>query len=343
MSLYTLGLFANMYPAHEGDWRGIFIKRMVDDLESRGVRVCQAVKIDTSPLAYPDFYLRSLKLLLRDDVDIYQAQYIPHSSVLPALLHKKIPLVLRFHGDDGRIFPFQNRVNKAIIQYMLRQADYVITPSEEIKKCLIDLGAKNDAISAISSGIDTGKYVPIPQDKCRKALGLPAESDICIYIGRLDPMKGVRELVQAAQENPDIYFVFVGPGFFPDHPTNCIFVGSMNPSAIPLCINAADWTALPSYSEGLPNVLMESLSCGVPAIASDVGGCPEVVRHMETGLIIPPRDHIAISTALRWMQDHPEERREMGKKGRIDMINRYEQKKLIERMMRIHMHLLGAK
>lgn len=340
MPCYTLGLFANMYPAYEGDWRGIFIKRMVDDLENREVKVFKAVKTNRSPLAYSDFYLRSLKLLLRDDIDIYQAQYIPHSSVFPALLHKKIPLVLRFHGDDGRIFPFQNRANKAIIQFMLRQADYVITPSEEIKQRLITLGARNDAICAISSGIDTKKYVPISRDKCRKTLGLPTETDICLFIGRLDPMKGVRELVQAAWENPDICFVFVGAGFFPDHPTNCIFTGSMNPSAIPLWINAADWTVLPSYSEGLPNVLMESLSCGVPAIASDVGGCPEVVRHMGTGLIIPPRDSKAISSAICWMRDHPEERIGMGKKGRIDMINRYEQNKLIERLMRIHIYLI---
>jgi teichuronic acid biosynthesis glycosyltransferase TuaC len=343
MSLYTLGLFANMYPAHEGDWRGIFIKRMVDDLENRGVKVCKAVKTDTSPLAYPDFYLRSLKLLLSEDIDIYQAQYIPHSSVLPALLHKNIPLVLRFHGDDGRIFPFQSRVNKAVIQYMLRQADYIITPSEEIKQCLIGLGAKTDAISAISSGINTGKFVPMSRDKCRENLSLPAESDICLFIGRLDPMKGIRELVQAARENPDICFVFVGAGFFPDHPANCIFTGSMNPSAIPLWINAADWTVLPSYSEGLPNVLMESLSCGVPAITSNVGGCPEVVRHMETGLIIPPRDGKVLSNAIHWMRDNSEYRRDMGKKGRIDMINRYDQNKLIERLMRIHKCLLGVK
>lgn len=329
-----------MYPAYEGDWRGIFIKRMVHELEKRGVNVCKAVKYGSSPLAYPTFYLRSLELLLNNDVDLYQAQYIPHSSVLPAIFHKNIPLVLRFHGDDGRIYPFKNRINRAITQYMLRQADYVITPSEEIKQHLITLGAKKNAISAIASGIDTEKYMPKDQSKCRKILNLPTDSDICLFVGRLDPLKGVRELVESARENSDITFVFIGVGTLPAHPTNCICMGSVEPSNIYLWINAADWLVLPSYTEGLPNVLMESLSCGVPVIASSVGGCPEVVHHMETGLIIPPRDSKAISNAVRWMREHPEERKEMGKKGRIDMINRYEQNRMIKQLIMIHQNLI---
>ena len=88
MPEYTLGLFANMYPAFEGDYRGIFIQQMVRDLEKRGVTVKKAVKTSSSVAGYIPFYWQSL-LLQRDlSLDIMQAEYIPHSSIIPAFLKK---------------------------------------------------------------------------------------------------------------------------------------------------------------------------------------------------------------------------------------------------------------
>jgi len=98
---------------------------------------------------------------------------------------------------------------------------------------------------------------------------------------------------------------------------------------------------LPTYHpEGVPNVLMEALACSIPVIATDVGGCPEVVKDRETGLIIPPKDVPALVNAIRWMKDHPKERKAMGGAGRRDMIERYELKKLIEKTIEVHRGVL---
>ena len=105
MESYTLGLFANMYPSFDGDYRGIFIRQMVRDLELRGVKVKKAVKTSSSVMGYIPFYWQSLLLARDPSIDILQADYIPHSSLIPAIIRRRdIPLILKFHGDDGRIY-----------------------------------------------------------------------------------------------------------------------------------------------------------------------------------------------------------------------------------------------
>jgi len=343
MESYILGVFSNAYPASERDSSSIFIKRMVDRLVEKGVRVRLAAKTSRSVLGYIPFYLDSLRLARDPAVDILQAHYIPHSSLVPWLLKGKRPLVIKFHGDDGRIFPFQNPLYRAITRSMMHRSDFILTASEEIRRRLITLGADPGRITAISSGVDTGRYLPMDPEACRIAWDLPLDRPIALFLGRLHPWKGVNEMIRAAGEHPDCLFVLAGPGRVPDHPPNCRFTGMIQPQSVVSLINAADMGILPSYTEGISNFLMECLSCSLPVIATDVGGTPEVVRHMATGILIPPRDAGALSAAIRWMKDNPSERVRMGKKGREDVAERYDEGVLIDRMIHIHRRLLDGR
>jgi len=342
MEPYTLGLFANMYPSYDGDMNGIFIQRMVRKLEGRGVVIKKAVKQSTSVLGYLPFYLRSAALCGDKSLDILQAHYIPHSSIVPALLKNNRPLVLKFHGDDGRIYPYRNFLNRKIIQASLGRADHVITASEEIRSGLISLGAARDRITAISSGVDTSEYIPADRDQSRGILRLPTDGTlICLYVGRIHPWKGIREMIDAARNHREILFLFIGPGAVPGHPENCRFTGNLPHEEIRTWITAADICLLPSYTEGISNFIMESLSCGVPVIASDAGGNPELVRNQETGLLVPVKDSDALAAAISWMGSHESERKEMGRKGRADMVLRYHDDLLIGKLIGIHRSLIG--
>jgi teichuronic acid biosynthesis glycosyltransferase TuaC len=341
MEPYTLGLFANMYPAYDGDMNGIFIWRMVKKLESHGIVVKKAVKQSASVLGYFPFYMKSAFLCRDQSLDILQAHYIPHSSIIPSILKDKKPLVVKFHGDDARIFPYKNSLNRRIILATLRRANYVLCTSEEMRKGLLSLGGDNNRITALSSGIDTREYAPGDRDQSRKDLCLPADGTIIIlYIGRIHPWKGIHEMIDAARNLRDILFIFIGPGTVPDHPENCRFIGSVPHENIRTWITAADISLLPSYTEGISNFLMESLSCEIPAIASDVGGNPELVRDHETGLLVPVKDSRALTEAISWMSVHESERKLMGKKGRTDMVSRYHDDLLIEKLIEIHTTLL---
>lgn len=341
MESYTLGLFSNMYPAFEGDLNGIFIWRMVQKLESRGIIIKKAVKESSKNLGYFPFYAKSLKLSLDSSLDLLQAHYIPHSSLIPSLLKGKKPLIIKFHGDDARIYPYKNSLNRSLIRSMLKRADHVLTSSEEMRRGLLTLGGKGEKITALSSGVDTSKYIPQDQRESRKLLGLPCgETLIFLFVGRLHNWKGIHEIIEAASVFRDSLFIFVGPGKIPDHPENCRFIGSIPHQMIKTWINAADICLLPSYTEGLSNFLMESLSCAKAVIASDIGGNPEVVNHMHTGFLIPPCNVDALSEAIGWMKNHPQERSAMGSAGRLDMIARYDEDILIDRLVGIHRMLI---
>ena len=341
MESYTLGIFANVYPSYEGDHRGLFIKKMVDDLRYRNVIVKTAVKNRSNALYYFPFYRDSVKLMLDPSIDIFQAHYIPHSSIIPALMKNQKPLILKFHGSDGRIYPYKNPVNKAITRYMLKRADKILTVSEELKNNLISLGAPTDKIFVLSSGVNTSLFLPLNRDICRKKLGLPLEKFLCIYIGWLIPSKGITEIIQAAHELPDIIFILAGPGSLPSHPPkNCLFTGDLNQEDVKYWMNAADVSILPSYTEGLSNFIMESFSCEVPVIATNVGGTPEIVNNIENGLFIPAKNHTALCQAIRWMKEHENERKQMGKVGRADMIEKYDEAQLIDRLIGIHRELI---
>ena len=340
MESYTLGIFANMYPSSPGDSRGIFIRRMVEKLESKGVAVKKAVKTSPSLGGYIPFYAESLRLVLDPEPDIFQAHYIPHSSIIPAFLKRKKPLVLKFHGDDGRIYPFQNAFNRAVIRSMVRRADHILTISEEIRERLIEIGAKPDRITPISSGVNTHQFRQIPRGQAREFFNLPEDREIVLFIGRLHPWKGIAEIIGTSREHPDLLFILAGPGNIPPHPDNCLFMGEVSPEEIPCLINASDLSILPSYTEGISNFIMESLSCEIPVIATAVGGNPELVSEGETGLLIQPKDSRSLSEAIGWMKDHPSDRAIMGKKGREHIMANHDEDIVTEKMIRVHQNLL---
>ena len=341
MEPYVLGLFANMYPGFEGDYRGIFIRQMVRDLEASGVEVRKAVKTSPSVTGYIPFYWRSLLLSRDKRPDILQAEYIPHSSLIPAVLRRRnVPLVLKFHGDDGRIYPFKNPLYMAVTKAMIRHADYVISSSEEIRTTLISIGADPERCSAVHTGVDTDFFRPVPPKTLRHDLDLPETLTTFVFIGRLHPWKGTGEILSTAEKCPQLRFVFIGPGDIPAHPPNCIFPGPKKPGEVKTWLNAADCLLLPSYTEGLPTVIMEAFACGKPVIATRVGGCPELVEEGKTGILVPVRDVAALHEAVVWMDTHPEERRRMGEEARIVAEERFDHLKMTRKLMDIHEGLI---
>ena len=341
MPEYSLGLYANMYPAFEGDYRGIFIRQMVRALEARGIVVQKAVKTTSSPLGYFPFLARSLVLSRNPAIDLMQAEYIPHSSIVPAVFGRRdIPLVLKFHGDDARIFPRKNSLYGSITRSMLKRASYVITASREMQKCLVPFGLDPDRCSAIHTGVDTSFFIPGPRDAARKRVGVPEDQMVCLFVGRLHPWKGIGEILQAARSCPDYRFIFAGPGTIPDHPANCTFTGQLDRAMIRAWLSAADCLLLPTYTEAVPASVMEAFACGIPAITSDAGGCPEIVRDGKNGILIPPRDASRLKEAVEWMHDNPAERTRMGTCARATVVEQYDHNNLVDNLVQVHHRLI---
>jgi glycosyltransferase involved in cell wall biosynthesis len=330
-------LISNMYPKEES-YSGIFIKHQVETIEKLGIEVIKAVKTTRNPSGYFPFIFQSIYKTLFSDYDIIHAHYVPHSALVPAMLKwiKKKPLIVTFHGDDARIFPFKNRINRMLTMLVVNCSDKVIARSEEMKEVLEKLGVLNKKIVVIGAGVDTNLFHPIDKYKVREDLELPKTKYIILFVGRLHKLKGVELIYECARNMPETLFVMVGDGDVKTDLKNCIFIGERRHEEIPLWMSAADILILPSYSEGLPNVVMEALSCGTPAIVTDVGGCSEVMRDSETGFVVPVGDVEALRDRIKYLLENEDLREKMGKLGREDMIGRYEREKVIGKLKEVY-------
>ncbi|HEV2577218.1 MAG TPA: glycosyltransferase [Acidobacteriaceae bacterium] len=220
-----------------------------------------------------------------------------------------VPLVAMGIGSD--IHSIADRISAKYTRTVLREADFLVTVSEDLREKALAMGASPERSRAIVNGCDLSVFHVRDRAEARRQLELDAESRIVLYIGRMDVRKGLRELVEASaklrMDRPDLQVYMVGEG--PDRPqiTQAIEgAGAANyihalppcrPDDVALWMAAADLVTLPSYMEGCPNVVLEALACGRPVVATRVGGIPEIMSDA-CGRLIPPRDTSALAEAL---------------------------------------------
>ncbi len=109
---------------------------------------------------------------------------------------------------------------------------------------------------------------------------------------------------------------------------------------MPAVFGNAAVVVLPSYREGLPVSLLEAGACGKPIIATDVPGCREVVRHRVNGLLIPPRNAIALADAIVLLLENPELRHELGRRGREIVVKEFSSTIVIRQTLALYHELL---
>ena len=125
-----------------------------------------------------------------------------------------IPVVLKAIGSD--LNAISDPVSKAFTQAALRRATFTLAVSEHLRQRAVELGAPADRTRAILNGCDTAVFRPQNRDSARRELDVLRDATVLLFVGRLDPLKGVRELMQAfavlAPEMPRLRLVFVGEG-----------------------------------------------------------------------------------------------------------------------------------
>ncbi|AFL89068.1 glycosyltransferase [Terriglobus roseus DSM 18391] len=264
---------------------------------------------------------------IRRSVAAYQPDVILSYIVYPAGFaavrvgrHIGVPAVLTAIGSD------LNRISGSVVRrmtrYALRHAAGVVTVSRDLLRTALMLGARADRSVAILNGCDTKKFRPRDRIAARGMLDVPLQQEIVLYVGRLDLRKGLIELVEAVallrQRRPKVHCYIVGEGSDRTVLNDCVarcgmeshitFVPSCATERVATWIAASDLLTLPSYKEGCPNVILESLCSGRPVVATDVGGIPELMDEA-SGKLVKPKNVEELSRALdevlsrRWNAD----------------------------------------
>lgn len=152
-------------------------------------------------------------------------------------------------------------------------------------------------------GYDEATFFPRAQTEARARLGLPASSRYAVFVGNLIERKGLRALQIAAERLrgrlPDLEWLIIGGGDpRPWHGDGLRFLGAVAPGEVPWWLAAADVAVVPSLREPFGVAAVEAMSCGIPVVASRVGGLADLVQDHESGILIEPADADGLAAAV---------------------------------------------
>lgn len=240
-----------------------------------------------------------------DLIDAHLAFPDGFAGVFLARLWKK-PLTITVRGHDVNVLPTDRHpVRKRQIQFALKRADRVIGVADALRRAAVALGVDPHKAVTISNGVDLEKFFPLPQAEARQQLDLPIDRRIVLSVGRIVENKGYHLIIeslhllrQAGQEIP--YLVIVGgaadEAIYPTKlretirqhkmEKDVLLAGPQANDTLRSWYGAADVYCLASETEGWPNVLLESLACGTPIVATNTWGTPEIIGSDEYGLLV---------------------------------------------------------
>jgi glycosyltransferase involved in cell wall biosynthesis len=253
--------------------------------------------------------------------DLIHAHGHPYlSSLVAARLAKKYskPLVVTQHNTFIQYNALWNafeRLNDLTVgKEILKLADIIIVVSGATRKYVLSLGADSKKIVILHNGVDIQRFRPKDdiKEEMRRKLGIHKDAKVALSVRRLVYKNGIDTLIKSAemvlQKNSNLVFLVIGKG--PDLSEvkerirqlklekNVKLLGFVSDEELPFYYNTADFFILPSKSgEGLPLVSLEAMACGLPVIATKVGGIEEIMEE-NFGIIVPPDNPNSLKEAI---------------------------------------------
>ena len=258
----------------------------------------------------PTFYYRALrraadKLIAETGpFDLIDAHYFFPDGVAAAKLADDlgIPFTCTARGTDVNQIPTVSEFGRRSVLDVARRAAASITVCEALRQELIDLGADGSKVHTLRNGVDLeGFHTPTtPREELKAAYGVPADTPMVVSVGGLVERKGHHLTIDAIAELEGVHLRIAGGG--PERGAlearieglgvedRVKLVGALPHKELSDFYGAADLSVLASSREGWANVLLESMACGTPVVATSVWGTPEVVAAPEAGLLAEERN-----------------------------------------------------
>jgi len=288
-----------------------------------------------------------------------------------------IPLIQMFHT----LAVMKNRVARSTEEQssslrletegrLLREADRVVaaTPAEVAQ---IQWLYREDIsrVVVVPPGVDTSRFYPIPKDEAKDYIGVPCHDRMLLYVGRIEPLKGIDTLIEAVG-------ILHGEGVLDEHPF-CLaiiggdpqvsreqmtaemerlqslrkslgildlitFLGKRDQDTLQYYYSAAEVVVVPSHYESFGLVALEAMACGTPVVASETGGLAFLVRDGETGFHVPTADPKALAERLRVIIQDDVLRAKLGKQA-AKYAKAYAWSEIVEQILDLYSSLQGKK
>ena len=258
------------------------------------------------------------KILKKEfNFDVIDAQFIYPDGIAGALIAKKIskPITLTARGSDVNV-ALREFIPKKWFCLVMERVEAFISVSLALQKGLVEVGVDPLRIHVIRNGVDLEIFKDRDRLQLKKRLGF--HNQTILSVGNLVEEKGHHLVIQAIAKLPQIQLVVIGSGaqlsFLKEEAVKLRvadrirWVAHVDQSELADYYSAAEVTVLASSREGMPNVLLESLACGTPVVATNVGGSAEIVVDDSAGILIDERSDVAIASAIKNLLDDPLER-----------------------------------
>jgi len=241
-----------------------------------------------------------------------------------------VPVASLAVGSDVMVYPDRMPILWRRLCDTLERVDLPVGVSQSVCAKLASTGKCRREPLCVYLSRDATQFAPAQdKERLRARLGWPAKGIVAIYVGGLVETKGMDELAVAAEpllgRHSDLQLVCVGEGPERDRLVGLasrlgrqdavILTGEVRPEDVPMFLQASDFFVLPSHSEGLPQVVLEAMNCGLPVVATRVGGVPEAVIDGRTGLLVDARDCKQLGDAMERMIDDEPFRLAAGREG----------------------------
>jgi teichuronic acid biosynthesis glycosyltransferase TuaC len=269
-------------------------------------------------------FLKQLHRMQR--IDAVNAHWVYPDGIAAANMARQIgvPTLLTALGSDVNVsaeFPGRRRK----LASALKAVQGASGVSQALTERLIALGSAPEQTHYIPNGVNRKIFAPPNTEDItinRVALGLNPGRKYLVFVGRLHPVKGLVHLLEAlsillTENRLDFDTLLIGTGEIESELKTSAqarqldpfvrFIGNVPHTKVREWLSAGDVFCLPSLMEGMPNVVLEALACGLPIVASRVGGIPDIVNE-SSGILVPPGNAKALASAVAKAMQHPWDR-----------------------------------
>jgi glycosyltransferase involved in cell wall biosynthesis len=339
--------------------RGSFNKTQREIIE--GIEVIKAPFIPIYPIYIHvhGIFVNKVFKSLESEIDLVHVH-----TPLPPLIKSSVPIITTVHTPmltDNQyikirsIYSLFSKISARFVSYPLEMkhiqaSDVIMTVSKSIAQELREYHLNPDEVIIVGNGIDEKFFFP----KKRKSQN---DKKYILFAGSMDREKGLFDLVDCGRyicsERSDISFILAGSG----RDLNKLkrkarkaglqdrfkFLGQVEKDQLVKLYQNATLFVLPSYHEGLPTVLLEAMSCGLPVIATDVRGNRDVISDGENGILVPQRAPKKLAEAIRNLLDDEKTKKTLSENARKTIEEKYTWEAVSSKFLRCYESLVEAR
>jgi len=267
---------------------------------------------------------RLVKILKKHNVDILHCHR--HKSTVygtVAAVFAKTPVVMAHVHGLGRSRNFRR---KLINFFLFKKINKIVPVAKSVREDVLknNWSVPEEKIFVLENSIDYRRFadVSISKADAKQMLGLPSDVFVFGTVGRLAPTKGPSYLIKAfvniKEKMPKAHLILLGAGPLKEELQQQVAEASVYQSVhflgyrnnIEVLLKAMDVFVLSSIAEGMPRAILEAMAAGVPCIATEVGGIPEIISDNNVGVLVPPKDSEALAEEMIKLAKMPEKKQQ---------------------------------